>query len=201
MSRRRSSLLEFSWIRSSVAIGLIVALAFLVLFLLFKSFDLGTTSWSSNIESLIARYGLMGILLATFLAGTLVPLGSPALVATAAFYGVPKIPLILVATTGFTLGMTTNYGLARYFGRPYILSRITPDKLQEMSDLWHRWGWPLYAAFGFIPVLPVELLSLMCGFMKTRPDIFLALTFMPRLITFTMLVYLGEQAGLWIGIL
>ncbi len=201
MSKKRLDLLRFSWVRSSIVIGLLVVLVCGISLFLFKWFDLGTTSWSLNMKSFIVRYGLAGILVATFLAGTLIPLGSPALVAAVAFYGMSKILLVLVATAGFTLGMMTNYGLARYLGRPYVLKRIGTKKLEDISNLWDSWGWLLYTGFGLTPVLPVELLALVCGLLKKRLETFFALTFLPRLILFTVLVYLGEQAGMWIGVL
>jgi len=201
MPEKRLDLLEFSWVKSSIVLGLLVTAMCLISLFLFKSLELGGTEWSLNAKVLVARYGMAGIFLATFLAGTLVPLGSPALVAAAALYGVPKVPLILVATAGFTLGMIANYGLAYYLGRPYVLNRVTSEKIREISHLWDRWGWTIYIVFGLIPVLPVELLSLVCGLLKTRLSIFLTLTFLPRLITFTILAYLGEQAGIWVGIL
>jgi len=66
--------------------------------------------------------------------------------------------------------------------------------------LWDKWGWILYTIFGLIPVLPVELLSFVCGLLRTRLDIFLTLSFAPRLIVFAILAYAGEQAGIWFGI-
>ncbi len=201
MSKQRSDMLKFSWVRSSILLGISVVVVCLISLLLFKALDLGSTEWFLDTRTIVARYGMVGIFFATFLAGTLVPLGSPALVAVIALYGMPKIPLILVSTTGFTLGMMTNYGLAYYLGRPFVLERITPERLREISHLWDRWGWPLYTVFGVIPVLPVELLSLVCGLLKMRLSIFLALTFITRLVTFTILAYLGEQAGMWAGIL
>ncbi|KON26104.1 hypothetical protein AC480_06385, partial [miscellaneous Crenarchaeota group archaeon SMTZ1-55] len=80
-------------------------------------------------QAFVADYGLVGIFFATLLAGTVVPLGSPALVVAAALFGAPKIPLIGVATTGFTLGMLVNYGLAYYLGRPYVRKKVSAEKL------------------------------------------------------------------------
>lgn len=155
----------------------------------------------SDAKAFVAEYGLIGIFFATILAGTVVPLGSPALVAAAALFGVSKIPLILIATTGFTIGMMINYGLAYYLGRPYVMKKVSSENFEEIVHLWGRWGWILYTIFGLIPVLPVELLSFVCGLLKTRLDTFLTLSFVPRLIVFAILAYFGEQAGIWIGII
>jgi len=118
----------------------------------------------------------------------------------AAAFEVSKIPLILIATVGFTIGMMINYGLAYRLGRPYVMKKATSEELEEIMHLWGKWGWILYTIFGLIPVLPVELLSLVCGLLKTRLDIFLILSFVPRLIVFAILAYFGEYVGVWIGI-
>jgi len=195
-----SDLLETSWVKSSIKVGVIFAAIGLVILFLLKIFDIGGTQLFFDVETLVAEYGLVGIFLATILAGTFVPLGSPALVVAAALFGVHPIPLILVATTGFTIGMMINYGLAYRLGRPYVTKKVTSEKLEEITHLWGRWGWVLYTIFGLIPLLPVELLSFVCGLLKIRLDIFLILSFVPRLIVFTILAYFGENIGLWIGI-
>jgi membrane protein YqaA with SNARE-associated domain len=194
-----SDLLKTSWVKSAIRIGIILATVGLIILLIFKFFNLGSDQLFLNTAAFIAEYGLVGILFATILAGTLVPLGSPALVTVAALFGMPKIPLVLVATIGFTVGMMINYGLAYRLGRPYVMKKVTAERLEEITLLWGKWGWVLYTTFGLIPVLPVELLSLICGLLKTRLDIFLILSFAPRLIVFTILAYFGEIAGNWIG--
>lgn len=188
------------WVKSSIILGIVlVALGLIILFLL-KFFDICGTWLFLDVKTFVAEYGLIGIFFVTILAGTAVPLGSPALVVAAALFGVSKIPLILVATTGFTIGMMVNYGLAYRLGRPYVMKKVSAEKLEEIMHLWDGWGWILYVVFGLIPVLPVELLSFICGFLKTRLDIFLILSFVPRLIVFAILAYFGEYAGVWIGI-
>lgn len=191
-------LLKISWIRSSLIIGIsIIAIGIIILFLL-KHFNIGNSQWFLDAKVIVQEYGLVGIFLATILAGTIVPLGSPALVTAAAAFGVPKIPLILVATTGFTIGMMINYGLAYRLGRRYVMNKVSAERLEETTRLWNKWGWILYVIFGLIFFLPVELLSLICGLLKTRLDYFLILSFAPRLVVFIILAFLGEQLGPWI---
>jgi membrane protein YqaA with SNARE-associated domain len=114
---------------------------------------------------------------------------------------VHPIPLILVATAGFRIGMSVNYGLAYRLGRPYVMRNVSAEKFDEFMRLWGRWGWVLYTIFGLIPFLPVELLALVCGVLKMRLDIFLVLSFVPRLIVFAILAYFGESFGSWIGLI
>jgi len=200
-SKSFSDLFRTSWMKSSIIIGAILVVLGLIMLLLFRSLGIGKLQLFSDVKAYVAEYGLVGIFFATVLAGTVVPLGSPALVAAAALFGMPLIPLILTATTGFTIGMTVNYGLAHYLGRPYVAKKVAAGKLEEVTHLWSRWGWILYTIFGLVPVLPVELLSFVCGLLKTRLDVFLILSFLPRLVVFTILAVFGEQAGIWVGII
>ena len=196
-----SSALRISWIKSSIFLGIILLAIGLTAILILKILNVGSTQLFIDSKAFVKEYGLIGIFFATILAGTIVPLGSPALVVAAASFGVQPIPLILVATVGFTIGMTINYGLACSLGRPYVMKKVGAAKFEEISVLWGKWGWIIYTVFGFVPFLPVELLSLFCGLIKARIDLFLVLSFTPRLVVFTILTYFGGQIGGWIGII
>jgi len=186
-------------VKSSLVLGAIATVIGIITLFFLKSINIGSTWYVSDAKAFVANYGLVGIFLITILAGTLIPLGSPALVAASALLGLPKIPLIVASTSGFTIGMMTNYALAYYLGRPFVMKRTTEEKFMEITRLWSRFGWILYTIFGLIPVLPVELLSLICGMVKARLGTFLILTFVSRLIVFTILAYFGELASFWLG--
>ena len=192
-------LIKASYVRTSIKLGIILTIAGLVLIWLLKVFKIAATPLFADMGVFFTNYGLAGIFLATILAGTIVPLGSPALVALAAFF-IDPIPLILTASTGFTIGMTINYALAYKLGRPFVAKRMDPEHLDQITRAWNKWGLAIYIIFGLIPVLPVELLSFICGLFKTRVSTFLLLSFIPRLIVFTLIVYFGEYIGVWIGV-
>jgi membrane protein YqaA with SNARE-associated domain len=194
-----SNLLKASWMRSSIKLALIATIAGLIVIWLLKVFNVAGMPLFSDMETFFMNYGLAGIFLVTIAAGTILPLGSPALVVAAALFGVNPLLLVLVASIGFTIGMAINYGLAYRFGRPYVQKRVSAEHLEEMTGVWNKWGWIIYVIFGLIPVLPVELLSFICGFLKTRMVTFLTLSFVPRLITFAILVYFGQHVGTWLG--
>lgn len=195
-----SDLLKVSWIKTALNVGIALIVLGLVIIALLSVFNFGETQLFTDTKAFVETYGLAGVFIVTLLAGTLLPLGSPAFVVAAALFGIPKAPLVLVATIGFTLGMMVNYGLAYLLGRPYVTRKVSAKRLNEIMNLWDRWGWVLYTIFGIIPILPVELLSFVCGLLKTRITIFLALSFFPRLIVFAILAYFGEFAGHWIGL-
>ena len=196
-----SDTLKISWVRSSIILGLIFLAVGLTAIFVLKILNVGGTQLFLDTKDFVKDYGFVGVFCATILAGTIVPLGSPALVVAAASFGLHPILLTLVATVGFTVGMTINYGLAYRFGRPYVMRKVGADKLEEVKSLWSRWGWIIYTIFGFIPFLPVELFALFCGLLKTRLATFLVLSFTPRLVVFTVLAYFGEHIGGWIGII
>lgn len=195
-----SDLLKASWMRSSIKLAIILTVAGVIIIGLLKIFNIAEAPLFSSMEAFFVNYGLAGIFLATIIAGTIVPLGSPALVVAAAMFGVNPILLILVATTGFTIGMTINYALAYRLGRPYVSKKISAATIEQVSNAWNKWGWIIYTVFGLIPVLPVELLAFICGLLKTRLTIFIALSFVPRLIIFTLLAFFGQSAGAWLGV-
>jgi len=61
----------------------------------------------------------------TIIAGTIIPIGSPVIVAAANTFGLPVIPLAVVATVGFTIGITINYYVAYFLGRPYVIKKVS----------------------------------------------------------------------------
>lgn len=198
-NNQKLNVLKISWVKSSIIVGLAFLVIGLVLIVVFKFFDVGKTQLFLDAKNLVREYGFLGIFLATILAGTVVPLGSPALVVAAASFGLNPALLALTATAGFTIGMTINYFLACRLGRPYLVKKLGTEELETATALWNHWGWIIYVLFGFIPILPVEFLALVCGLLKTRIQTFLVLSFAPRLVVFMLLAYFGEALGGWIG--
>ncbi len=196
---KKLSALKISWVKSSVIIGLVFLAIGLVFIFVLKFFDVGEMQFFVGVKSFVNEYGLVGVFFATILAGTVVPLGSPALVVAAASFGLNPVLLGLTAAVGFTVGLTINYFLAYLFGRPFLAKKMGAEELETAIVLWNRWGWIIYVVFGVIPILPVEFLALLCGLLKARIQTFLALSFMPRLAVFMLLAYFGEALGGWIG--
>lgn len=190
-------LLRASWVRTSLKLGLLLTIVGLVFIWLLKIFNFAAIPLFENLEIFLQNYGLAGIFVLTVLSGTVVPLGSPALVAAASMFLDP-LPLAIVASIGFTVGMSINYLLAYRFGRPYVIKRISSERLDEITRAWTRWGLIIYVIFGLTPILPVELLSFVCGLLKTRATTFLILSFLPRLVVFTIFAYFGQYLGDWI---
>ena len=195
-----SDLLKASWMRSSIKLAIILVIIGVIAIWFLKVINIAGTQLLSDIGGFFAAYGLVGIFLATIIAGTLVPLGSPALIVAIAPFVNPVL-LVLIATTGFTVGMAINYILAYQLGRPFIKKCVSAENLEQITCVWNKWGWAIYVIFGLIPVLPVELLAFICGFLKTSFTVFLTLSFLPRFIVFVLLAYFGQYMGAWLGII
>ncbi|MEM1564124.1 MAG: VTT domain-containing protein [Candidatus Bathyarchaeia archaeon] len=196
-----SEVLKIPWVKSAIVVGLIfLAIGVAAIFVL-KAVNIGGFQIISDVKAFARDYGILGVFFATILAGTVIPLGSPALVVAAASLGTHPILLVIAATSGFTIGMIINYYLAYRLGRPFVADRLGAEKLEEVTLLWSRWGWVLYTVFGLIPFLPVEFLALICGLLKANIKTFLVLSFTPRLIVFAVLAYFGEAIGGWIGVI
>lgn len=155
-SRRKfSEALKISWVRSSIILGLIFLTVGLVAIFVLKVLNVGNTQLFLDAKTFVRDYGFLGIFCVTILAGTIVPLGSPALVVAAASFGLQPMLLAVIATVGFTVGMMINYGLAYRLGRPYVMRKVGVDRLEEIKGLWSKWGWIIYTVFGFIPFLQI----------------------------------------------
>ncbi|MEM2104495.1 MAG: VTT domain-containing protein [Candidatus Bathyarchaeia archaeon] len=196
-----SDVFRTPWVKSSIIIGLVFIAVGLTGIVILQKIDVDNFRIISDLRAFTRDYGILGIFFATILAGTVVPLGSPALVVAAASLGCHPIFLVISATVGFTIGMTINYYLAYHIGRSYVVRKVGKEKFEEVAALWNNWGWIIYVFFGLVPFLPVEFLALICGLLKTSLKTFLILSFTPRLIIFTFLAYFGEVIGGWIGIL
>lgn len=200
-NHEKLNILKISWIRSSIFLGLILLAIGIAAILVLKNVNPSKLQIFSDAKNFVEKYGLLGVFMATIIAGTIIPLGSPALVVAAASFGINPLALALAATVGFTIGISINYFLAYHLGRPYIIRKMGAEKMEEATILWSKWGWILYVLFGVIPFLPIEFLALICGLLKTRIETFLILSFIPRLLVFSILAYFGETVGNWIGLI
>lgn len=122
-----------------------------------------------------ADAGLPALFLACFLAATILPFSSEALLAAMALGPWSAVSLLAVASVGNALGGLTNYGIGRWIpqGRLVRWLRIDPYRAGRWNGLVRRYGswsallcWlpvigdPIAIALGLfrVPFLPVALL-------------------------------------------
>lgn len=105
-------------------------------------------------EELILQYGYAGLFVVSFLAATLIPLGSEVFVTLMIMSGYNLLPVFLVATLGNTLGSVCNYYVGKYGGSFFLSRYIKPDseKREKAERLYSRWGAPVLF-FAWLPVV------------------------------------------------
>ena len=90
-------------------------------------------------------FGYLGLFVVSFLAATLLPLGSEAAVALLPALGYEPVAVLAVATAGNTLGALLNYAVGRAGARLVATRwlRREPEGLARAGRLYARWGAPL----------------------------------------------------------
>jgi membrane protein YqaA with SNARE-associated domain len=124
----------------------------------------------------MAEAGLLGLFLSAFIAATLVPMSSEAvLAALIAAHGWDVVLLVLVATAGNTLGSVVNWALG-HFCLHWRHSRwfpVSEAKLELGSDWFRRFGsWSLL--FAWLPVIG-DPLTFAAGIARVPFPLFLLL--------------------------
>ncbi len=120
--------------------------------------------------------GYAGLFLSAFLAATLIPLSSEAvLAALGGAQGFDLVKLVLVATAGNTLGAAINWVLGRYclHWRDRRWFPVGGEKLDAATRWFRRYGlWSLL--FAWVPVVG-DPLTFAAGLLGVRFPLFLLL--------------------------
>jgi len=143
-----------------------------------------------TLESILLAYGYPGLFLASFLASTVLPLGSEGIVILLIARNFNIFSVVLVATVGNYLGACTSYyiGLA---GRTQLIGkylRINAAQMEHAQVWFEKYGsWSLL--FTWVPVLG-DALPVAAGMMKLKFGLFSILVFAGKLIRYGGLAYL-----------
>lgn len=114
------------------------------------------------------EYGYIGLFLASFLAATILPLGSEVVFAGLIALGMNAWACVGVATVGNWLGGMTNYFLGRLGKVEWIEKylKVKPEKIDKMQR-WLEGKGAIMAFFSFLPVVG-DLIALALGFMRAN---------------------------------
>jgi membrane protein YqaA with SNARE-associated domain len=137
-----------------------------------------------------AEHALLALFLVSFLASTLLPLGSEWLLAALLLKGYPAPTVVAVATAGNTLGACTTW-LVGVWGSPWLarrLLRLDEAARQRAEALYARWGvWSLLLSW--LPVVG-DPLCLVGGLLRVRFGRFLLLVLAGKLARYAVLALL-----------
>ena len=95
-----------------------------------------------DLPTVLTDAGLPSLFLACFLAATVLPFSSEALLLAMALGPWGTVPLLLTASIGNTLGGLTNYGIGRWIPEEKLMRRlkVDPQKAQRWNALVDRYG-------------------------------------------------------------
>ena len=137
----------------------------------------------------LTGYGYMGMLLASFLAGSFFPLSSEVVMAALMATGLDPIRLAVYGTIGNVLGSALNYGVGR-MGKVEWFEKYLHVK-QEDLDRAERFMAGRGAWMGFFAFLPIlgSAITILLGLMRANIVItFIAIT-LGKIFRYIILIY------------
>ncbi|CAN5409935.1 YqaA family protein [soil metagenome] len=123
-------------------------------------------------EEIILTFGYLGLFVVSFLAATLLPIGSELFVTLMVARGNNSGLIWLVATAGNYLGALTNYYVG-YWGGDFLFARyiqVKPESQQKAQALYQRWGAPVLF-FSWVPIVG-DALTVISGTLKLSLSVF-----------------------------
>lgn len=116
----------------------------------------------------LSDYGLFGMFLSAFLAGTVLPLSSEVVMLALAAAGVSPTALLITATLGNTLGAVVNYWLGTLGKEEWLTRylRTSPERMQKGIDYAHRYGY-WSGLLAWMPILG-SVISVALGYLRVN---------------------------------
>ena len=137
--------------------------------------------------SLMVKYGLAGMFLSAFLAGSIIPVSSEVVMGALQVAGVDQTGLIVWATIGNTLGSLLNYGLGRLGKQEWIVRyiKVKPKRMEQANRFVQRYG----AWMGLLAWLPVlgEALTVALGLFRSNLPLTALTVFVGKLVRYWIL--------------
>ena len=139
--------------------------------------------------SFIVNYGYLNLFILSFLASTVLPIGSEALVVALIYQGFSPFTVIMVATVGNYLGSCTTYYLGLK-GHPVLEKYLSPSpkQLEKSEKLFKRYG--IYTLlFTWVPGIG-DAITMVAGLMKLSFRSFSILVFLGKFGRYFAIAYL-----------
>lgn len=135
---------------------------------------------------LLLAYGYPALFILSFLASTVIPLGSEWMLVALLLNGKDPVLSVAVATAGNTLGACTTYLIGLY-GGPFLIGRvlrISEESRQKAEMHYARYGsWSLLLSW--VPVLG-DPLCLVGGMLRVHPGRFAILVLAGKLVRYVV---------------
>jgi membrane protein YqaA with SNARE-associated domain len=142
------------------------------------------------LSSFIINYGYLNLFVLSFLASTVLPLGSEPLVVALIYQGFNPVTIIMVATVGNYLGSCTTYYLGLK-GRSVLEKYLSPspEKLEKSEKLFKRYG-AYTLLFTWVPGIG-DAITMVAGLMQLSFRSFSILVFLGKFGRYFAIAYLA----------
>lgn len=143
----------------------------------------------ATIMEFLLSYGYMGMLVAAFLAASIMPFSSEAVMVGLQAAGLDPIFLIVYGTIGNVLGSMFNYTIGR-LGKMEWIEKYLHVKKEDL-DKAHRFMAGRGAWMGLLSVIPVvgDVITVALGLMRANVVIVVISVTISKLLRYVLLVY------------
>lgn len=144
-------------------------------------------------EALLLSYGLHALFFVSFLAASIVPVGSEWLLVALLAKGGEPVPAVAVATAGNVLGACTTYAIGLW-GSAFIIAkvlRMNDVRRQQAARIFSKWG-SAALLFSWLPVVG-DALCLVGGVFRIRFFLFVTLVAAGKLARYAAIAWMVES--------
>ncbi|MEM7825626.1 MAG: DedA family protein [Candidatus Aenigmatarchaeota archaeon] len=151
------------------------------------------------IKSFIMSSGDFGIFFGNFLASSILPIPSEAVLFAQGASGLEIVKVTILGAIGSTLGSLVCYYLGKY-GRNFLEKYgkyffVSSDKLKFSEKWFKKWGNYTVLVSRVIPVIPFKIFSIASGILKMNLKTYFVLTFIGSFPRCFLLAYFGFLAS------
>ena len=141
------------------------------------------------LNELLITYGYIGILIASFLAASILPFSSEVVMVGLLAAGLDPAWLIAYGTVGNVAGSMFNYGLGR-LGKPEWIERFLRIKKSDLerAERFMAGRGALMGFFAFVPVIG-DAITVMLGLLRANVGVTLLAVTLGKLLRYVALVY------------
>ena len=136
-----------------------------------------------------AELGCFGLFLASFLAATILPLSSEAVLTLLLLTGLNPTALVVVATAGNVLGALLSYAIGLRGGTLLLkkVFKVPPATLERSQQTFKKYG--VYSLlFAWVPIIG-DPLTMIAGTLKINLSLFLLLVSAGKLLRYIVITY------------
>ena len=145
-----------------------------------------------NIHSLLLNYGYSGLFTASFLASTILPLGSEGILVYLVNQKFNLMALVLVATTGNFLGACTSYYIGlKGGGYAEKILHMNSDEIKKAEKYFSKYG-AYVLLFTWVPFIG-DVFTVVSGMLHLKFAVFSILVFIGKFLRYLAVVYFTLQ--------